>query len=177
MAAVQTIFRLNADAILDKIDRDHQRAFIRLGGYIRTVARRSMRRTKNKNTPAFPAPHPPRARIGTIRDLVAFAYDASRKELVVGPEYSRLRGGAGRPPAKGKTTVPNLQEKGGTLTVGPQGMILTKSVGKGDRRRVIQETRFKPGQKISIPARPFMAPALEMAAQEEKLKKYWEAIA
>lgn len=173
-ATTTTTFRLDAAALLDKIDEDHRRAFIRLGGYIRTTARRSMRRTKNKNLPAFPAPQPPRARLGTIRDLYQFAYDTAKKRLVAGPEVTTKQGR--KPPVLSSTLPTHIQEAGGNVKVGPKGMVLSRSIGRG-KNKTVQETTFAPGQTIRIPARPYSAPALERAIREEKLKKYWEAIA
>lgn len=171
-AVVQTQFWLNSKAILDKIDEDHRRAFLRFGAFIRTVARRSMRRTKNPQLKSDPG-GPPYARRGQVRDLLLFAYDANRKELVVGPKLFQPP----KPLMKASTTVPNALEQGGTAVALPPGFTLTKKQGRGKSAKVQEKTFIAPGTSIPIAPRPFMQPALNIAIREDKLKRYWEAIA
>jgi hypothetical protein len=164
----------------------------RVGGFIRTVARRSMRSGGKKRKASMPG-DPPRYqtkdKVATLRNI-QYGYEPARQSVVVGPvklnqkQYLNGRLSSG--------TVPALHEFGGTA-----GMLekeITAIIGRGaagrdERGRYTQgaaiwgkkwvpvgRRRPKPGQRTrtrvaKYPARPFMAPALVEA--QKKFPQLW----
>lgn len=68
-------------SVLDAMDESTRRGMMRTGGYLRKVARNSM---KSARGPAAPG-NPPNVHEGQLKNLLFFAYDAAKKTLVVGP--------------------------------------------------------------------------------------------
>jgi hypothetical protein len=102
------------------------------------------RRSMRRRKKASAPGNPPSVHVGTIKRLLTFGYDLVQQTAVVGPELftSNTAGGAA-----------NLDRPGpGTLELG--GRIETHK-----------------GQRATIEPRPFMTPALEVAAA--KLPEYW----
>lgn len=160
-----------------------QAAFLnRAGGYVRRVARNSMKKKgKARNngqklvgkararwekevhdTPSSPAGTPPYVHsdsdVTTLRNI-QYGLGDDRESVIVGPlrlnQKSTING------VKASGTVPALHEFGGTRT------ILEKRVGRNwvpmGRRKP------RPGQPVrkrqaNYPARPYMKPALEKTA-------------
>jgi len=133
------------------VDAAALRAMARFGAYVRTAARRSIRPRKAVSQ----AGQPPTSRLGLLRDLILFGYDASSESTVVGP--ARLNG-------RGDGSAPGLLERGGTrraragravyFTNDPGRDANGKFVSDGKRRVVLDGTlKYRP--------RPYMAPALE----------------
>lgn len=73
----------------------------RFGSYVRTVAKRSIRKRKGSSAPGSP-PHGHGQEL--LRRFIFFAYDKPKNSVVIGP--TRINGGAGEAPA--------LEEYGGT---------------------------------------------------------------
>lgn len=76
------------------------RALSKIGAFVRQRARTSIRKS---NSPPVPG-QPPRSRIGTLRNLLYFAYDPDAQTVVVGPA------------AVGVAEAPRLLEEGGEVT-------------------------------------------------------------
>lgn len=53
----------------------------RVGGYTRTVARNSMKKSKAASKPG----QPPHVHVGTLKNLLFFAFDFATNSMVVGP--------------------------------------------------------------------------------------------
>lgn len=68
-------------AIITAMSVAERKAMMRTGGYLRKVARNSMRKKKG---PAKPG-EPPHVHVGHIKNLLFFAYDTQTGSLVVGP--------------------------------------------------------------------------------------------
>lgn len=117
--------------VLTEAQARHKKTCARFGAFVRTVARRSMRRTKKVSAPG----DPPSAHVGLIRDLLFFAWDAATESVVIGPVAAN----------KG-TNAPALLELGGETTI-------TIRAGVGLDRDKVRRKR------VTIAARPFMAPA------------------
>lgn len=146
-------FFFDRAAVVKAAGRAKTSALSRFGGYVRSVARRSMRRRKNGVSAAG---QPPFAKSGELRDLLFFAYDPKTGTVVVGP--LGFRG----------SDVPSLHEFGGTANGDGRVMYLKDSPGrdasgrfvsKGLRRVVLKGT-------LRYPARPYMRPALAVAASK-----------
>jgi hypothetical protein len=67
--------------VLAAMDEAAVRGMKRTGGYLRKVARNSMK----KRAGASPPGQPPNVHVGTIKSLLFFAFDPATKTLVVGP--------------------------------------------------------------------------------------------
>jgi len=174
-ATVKTTMRINDGALLALVDEGQRRALMRLGGFIRVTAQRSMRRVHPKSGKASPPGEPPRARIGFIRLKVEFGYDTRMKRLVVGPEQVRRSNSPNLP--KWELGVPNLMEFGGQVRVGPDGWwILGWKGKKKSTLRLDTEAKLEPGTIMHFPPRPYMKPAFDKAVNQEKLKQFWEAL-
>jgi hypothetical protein len=146
-------FFFDRPAVMRAAGRAKTAALARFAGYVRSVARRSMRRRKGGTS----APgQPPFAHSGEIRDLLFFAYEPRTGTFVVGPLGFRTKGGV---------TVPELHEKGGTRTAYKGETITVKNpIGRDPttgRFFSRGSHRVKITGTIKYPARPFMAPALK----------------
>lgn len=94
-------FFLDRKAVIDAVGKGNVVALARAGGYIRTLARRSMRPGGKKNATAPPGT-PPRYHAKNLRDLIFFALFGSG--VRIGPVKFR------------KGEAPALLEFGGTAT-------------------------------------------------------------
>lgn len=88
-------------------DKATRRNLSRMGAFVRTRAKTSMRKGRGVSEPG----EPPRAHVGLIRKFVLFAYEAARKAVVIGP--ARLSGVIGN--------APEALEHGGTSEVHVRG--------------------------------------------------------
>lgn len=188
-------FFFDRKAVQDAIGKDMAARFLRIGGNIRTIARRSMRPAGKKDRSSKPG-EAPRVRKGQLKDLLFFAWDPSTKSLVVGP--------AKFPGAKGKN-VPSVLERGGVLgyvknrrrrkrTLGGSGEIRiggrqaknTKVIGgfsvtfarlrtsaQVDKANRLNAFLYGPEYwpAGAIQARPYMGPAL--AKSREQYRSIW----
>lgn len=91
-------FFFDRKVVIDAVGRASATALARGGALVRTIARRSMRRRKKSS----PAGSPPSVHVGTMKDLLFFAYDPATTTTVVGPAKFG-----------GKAEAPNLNEFGG----------------------------------------------------------------
>jgi len=182
-SGLRVAFRIDDEELIGLVSDNARRALMRLGGWIRTTARRSMRKADRlRGKPSEPG-SPPKARLGFIKLKVEFAYDKNKKALVVGPE---IRKESNRKSPRTERGVPNLMEFGGEEVVGPKGWWIF--TWKGSQKittlsgRVIRQAKLKdkvflkPGTRMRFPARPFMRPAFAKAQSQEKLKSFWEAL-
>ena len=90
---------LDTQKVLTKADKATRRAFHRWGGLVRTIAKRSIRKSKKSAEPG----QPPRSHSGELRNLIFYALTPDN-EAVVGPLPF------GKEPAAG------LLEHGGMVT-------------------------------------------------------------
>ena len=137
---------LDREAVIKRTDRAKRRAMSRVGGFMRTTARRSMRKRKKPSPPG----RPPSSHQGDLRRHLYFAYEPERETVVVGPVgFSR-------------SDTPAVLERGGSVRVRnrlvPVGRGVTRGAGgrfQSNRRMV----RFS--GSLRIKARPYMGPANE----------------
>jgi hypothetical protein len=88
-------------SVVNAVDRAQRSALSRIGAFVRTRARSSMRKRKKSAA----AGSPPSVHEGGIKRLLFFGYDAANSSVVVGPVTYR------------KGDAPNLLEFGGTTTI------------------------------------------------------------
>lgn len=91
-------------AVVSRLDAAERRVFSRFGAFVRSDARRSMRRTKS-GKPSKPG-RPPRVDVGFLKEFLYFIYEPREHEVLIGPV---LLAGSGS-----STPVPGLHEHGGT---------------------------------------------------------------
>lgn len=181
-AEFKTTFRIDDERLIGLVGNDARRALMRLGGWIRVTAQRSMRRVDPATGKPSRPGDAPRAREGILRLKVEFAYDTKTNRLVVGPEIVR-RNNKGQP--ESPNGVPNLMEFGGFAVVGPYGWWIvgwkyqkqTDLQGNKSKKLVqYSKTELKPGERLTYLPRPFMRPAFKKSQDQEKLKQFWEAL-
>ena len=142
----------DSDVVLKSMDRTLRRNMSKLGAYVRTRARSSLRYRKAPSPPGQPpSVHKTTTRLkknrktgvtkrqpsSPFRDLIFFAYDKDSQSMVAGPVIF---------PSARKKGTPKRLEYGGTTT--------------GKRRGVAVTLNYEP--------RPTMHPALE-----QELPKFW----
>ena len=90
--------------VLDALDAGERRVLNRIGAFIRSDARRSMRKAGPQTPPSTP-PSPPRARKGQIKKFLFYWYDRALHDVVVGPILL---------PGQ-RIAVPGIHEHGGRI--------------------------------------------------------------
>lgn len=85
--------------VMAMVDAKRRRALSKFGAFVRRKARSSIRKRKKLSEPGSP----PSSHVGTLKNLIYFAYDTSRNSVVVGPT-----------PFRGKAVAPALLERGGS---------------------------------------------------------------
>lgn len=95
---------LDTAKVQKAVDAGKRRVLSRLGAFVRTRARSSIRKRKKPSPPG----QPPSSHAGQLR-LIFFAWDDSAKSLVVGPIAFQPRG-------EEAGLVPRLMEQGGETT-------------------------------------------------------------
>lgn len=118
---------LDRPAVQDALTRANKRVLGKAGAFVRTSARRSIRKRKAVSQPGSP----PSSHNGLLRDGIVFGYDAARETVVVGPRKLRTRGGDGTPTALefGGT----LQRKGELRTYRPRPFMRPALEGEADK--------------------------------------------
>lgn len=95
----------NTERVKRAVGAAERRVLSRYGAYVRSDARKSLRRRKSSSDPG----QPPRVHTKPGLRFILFAYDFRKGSVVIGPV--RLHGGT----TYGQTTVPELMEFGGTV--------------------------------------------------------------
>lgn len=154
-------------AVQRSVDRGRRRAHIRIGGFLRTVARRSIRKRKGVSEPG----KPPHSHTGLLRNHIYFAHDPGAESVVIGPALLATRDDDGKPVSG---TVPQVLEQGGAIRV--------REVRRGNRWARARSKRAAEGKPTrfvtaDVKPRPFMGPALEQARQADKLAEFWKDVA
>ncbi|MEM1213784.1 MAG: hypothetical protein AAGI68_15960 [Planctomycetota bacterium] len=144
---------IDREVVLSRTTRAERRVMIRVGGRIRTWARRSIRPRSTRRRPeqiSQPG-DPPFSKTGFLKQLIFFSYDPQESRVVIGPAKSNsAKADRGIGP-----TVPELLEHGGRITV--KRTRKPKRAGEGNRRR----SRYRSYQvTLDYPERPYMRPAL-----------------
>lgn len=140
--------RANVQGMMDEATL---KALSKAGAYIRRSARSSLRRRKKTSAPGSPPSVHSDDPVVTLKNIL-FYYDQPTKSVVIGP--LALNSAIAR--QRSSSTVPQLQEFGGTAT---------RKRGRG----------FDPQKRVQVltyPARPFMGPALER--ETAKIPSFWK---
>jgi len=129
-------FFFDRQRVLDMADKATVKRLSRIGAYVMTAARQSLKTRRGSSDPGTP----PHSHLGLVKRLLVFKYDPGSRSVVIGPEL------VDRPKFYGGMSVPFLLEKGGTF-------VRDKKRASG---RVVRQT-------VTYPARPFMGPARDKA--------------
>jgi hypothetical protein len=155
------------EAILRAVDAAKRREMGHFGGYVRKVAKHSMKHRRGYSDPGTP----PSRHVGLISTLLFYSYDAASDSVVIGPVLS---GGK----REGATTVPELMEHGGRVrrkvTRGLLGALYSARHSTPRTAGMFKALRPKLGQRVTMryPARPFMGPAFQAAT--DRLEPFWK---
>lgn len=91
------------ERVINALTREEHKAFSKIGAYIRTRARRSIRKRKKSSRPG----QPPHSHSGELRKGILFAYDPDAHGVVVGAYRMNSKAG----------NAPEILEYGGTTKV------------------------------------------------------------
>ena len=103
-------------AVIDAVSRAKRKVLSRMGAFIRTAARSSIRKRKGVSAPGSP----PHSHTGLLKRFIFFGYDPQTDSVVIGPAKLNKGGEA-----------PHVLEFGGTTVVEKRRLS-----GKHERRRV-----------------------------------------
>jgi hypothetical protein len=95
-------FFFDRKAVTSRVDKSTARVLSKMGAFVRTRAKGSIRKRKKISDPGSP----PSSHAGHLKNFIYFAYEPQRESVVVGPT---LFGGA-----KSAGKAPGLLEFGGT---------------------------------------------------------------
>ena len=182
---VDATFHLNSDKVKRMIGAKTRRGLSRAGGYLRTTAKRSIRKKAGASAPG----EPPHSHSGLLKNSIFYRYDPGSKSVIVGPELlHKPRTGTlkslefGGPVPGYDRPAPKIGDLGiiSFSQVNPRhsaakGPKTVKAWGKTYEvqyarirndamlRRVRENERkiFGDSRNVTIAERPFMRPALE----------------
>jgi hypothetical protein len=152
--AVKATF-LDRAEISGAIDAGTRRALSKFGAFVRRRSRSSIRKRKKASKPG----KPPSSHIGTLKNLIFFAFDPAVKSVVTGPVLSGKPSGA-----------PETLEYSGAATIRERVKSARKARSKAQAkayRKLVKDGRLTPSARqyttrvIRVDARPFMNPAFQ----------------
>lgn len=176
-------------AVIEAVEKGRASALSKIGGFVRTSARRSMRKArrmkeseltenqlavfkaaggKRENLPykSSEPGEPPRFRKGSLKNGIFFAYDPKTKSVVAGPVKFEVAGDAAANLEYGGTseiTVVELDKspRKGRKASGKQleAFLRKRAAGTLPLRSVSRKRKVR----AKIAKRPYMSPALEKA--------------
>lgn len=153
---------LDRKIVMEAIGKANAAVLAKQGAYVRTVAKRLMKKAKGASKPG----EPPHEHLGYLDKLMFFAFDSHTKTVVVGP--TRLSGRDGK--------VPRTLEHGGPVVI--KGVLDYRGrfkplylLPKEVRLAALSSGRYVT-KTVIIKPRPYMLPALMIA--KSKLTGFWE---
>ncbi len=166
-------------AIVDqRLAKQEARAMSRIGAFIRTSAKQSIRRRKSVSQPGSPPSAHSSDKIATLKNIPlcvrsAKAFGCCRTSETE-PSQSRLD-------QLWNITVPRLMEAGGVVVIKEERWKPTREKEypwrRRDLRRKGSENKEYRQRRAIYKARPFMAPALERERRNGKLINAWKEMA
>lgn len=100
MSGGRSFVFFDAKEIMATVDKATRQNLSKFGAYVRSDARRSIRKRKKPSAPY----KPPSSHVGTLKKGILFGYDKARDSVVVGPVKNRS-GNAAQALEHGGTTV------------------------------------------------------------------------
>lgn len=146
----------DSDLVTSRMSRTTLISFRKIGGNVRLIARRSLRKRKKASAPG----EPPSSHEGSLRERIFFIWDPQTQSVTIGPErFNHIYFDGDGKPLNG--AVPGVLEEGGEI----QRLEFQRSDGSWTRADFRSRRRWagRPRRfvNLSIAARPFMVPALE----------------
>lgn len=186
LKAIKSRF-LDRPEIIAAVGKKNATAMARVGGFIMTTARRSIRegrkfKTRKRRTRQGNLPKP-RSWVGTLKNKIFFWYDTGQKDLYVGPEIFPPKNPQAVPTSVNQAgrnvTVPSLLEFGGKSRNIGFDVIDTRKLKRkkrSSRRKSAQSTQkrtlikrdgpklyFSRAGTTSLSPFPYMRPAMDTA--------------
>jgi hypothetical protein len=96
-------FFFDRQAVTSRVDRATVRVLSKMGAFVRTRAKGSIRKRKRVSEPGSP----PSSHTGQLKNFIFFAYEPQAKSVVVGPIKLNMK----------SANAPSLLEFGGTSVV------------------------------------------------------------
>lgn len=162
---------LNVNRAAQASERAERRFLFRFGGYVRKVARRSIKKAKY----IYSKPgDPPRGKLGWLRESIEFSVERDQRSVIIGPEARKTRT---------PQNAAKLHEFGGTANRRAQRVLIPKrelrsSSGVPPKERPRSVPWDKKLAWVFVPAkrkyeeRPYMGPALKKGADKPQ-SDFW----
>ena len=195
MIAMKCTVNFDAGAVNAAVKRGNVSSLGQAGAYVRGIAMRSIKVDPN----SAPAGHQPYTREGRLKKGIVYAVERANDAAVIGPTASEVglighthEFGGVEPPK----TPPVLRQNNWLLRLGGHGPIRTTGgghrfarlltvdqviraeqigaqlIGAAQEQLIEKLTKYV-GKPRHYPARPFMAPALEIAIASGRLPQLW----
>lgn len=162
--------------IENRLAAKERRAMSKIGSYIRTSARTSLRRRKGTSPPGSPPSVHSTDKIATLKNIL-FGYQPSSHSVIAGPVG--LNQFNYESSAQASRPIPAIMEHGGTVAIHEERW---KTIG-GNSRWYRRDMRRSPSDRklyrvriANYQPRPFMAPALERERKNGKLIEAWKEL-
>ena len=139
--------------VVASTDKATRRNLSKFGAFTRKTSKRSIRKRKRISQPG----KPPSSHESTLKRLIFFGYDPSKRSVVIGPLQKR----SGRSGAN----VPRTLEEGGRI---PFLTFQNARISKRSGRVRVDVVRK---QNLFIKARPYMGPAFKK--EQSKTSSIW----
>lgn len=164
--------KFNRRAVKKRSDETSVDALYKAGAYLRTTARRSIR----KSPKASQKGKPPHSRRGQLRTAIVFAVDEKKLIALVGPSASLISDIAKYHEFGGVQTKKSKRKKYRVGSVGPVGMqgdmprfALLKTQKQVEKAKFVDHVLWKEAdlsKTRKYPRRPFMGPAMQMSTKQ-----------
>lgn len=154
---VQHLF-LDSVKVQAVMDKQTVKALNRIGGTIRLIARRSIRKRKKSSQPGSPPSSHTNNSVVSLKNILYHA-DLNNSTVIIGPVLLN---------ARSDSTVPQVLEFGGRQAISEKqvrGKWMTGKARRGEPSRV---------RTVRYDKRPFMRPALLTAVEKGTLPKEWK---
>lgn len=155
LGATTNLF-FDSPRVIAAVDVATRRAMSKMGAFVRTRARSSIRKRKKPSPPGSP----PSSHVGTLRNLLFFAFDPVTYSVVVGPVLLGRRPDAVPGTLEAGAVVPRVVRE--PL---PAARRATKRQAAAYRRLLKEGRLVRPPVRLrtvaaAYPPRPYMGPAL-----------------
>jgi hypothetical protein len=179
MIDVQVTTQFNRPRVMRALSLGRAKALNHIGGYVRLVAQRSIK--KGKRGPSLPG-RPPHSQIGTLRTHIYYSYDERSASVIIGPSKVIMQRDSYGQPMAGMT-VPQVLEKGGAIGI-PEPIKRAPRVkrprGPRELARIREWYQDNPRpvkhRYAAVAARPYMVPAMHIGMQAKALQEAWRNV-
>ena len=93
MIKINTRTFFTSAKVLRLLDKKTHGVLKQFGSFVRTTAKRSIRRVGKKGSPSAPG-QPPKSRKGLLKNFIFYGFDRGRRSVVIGPQKLNIKGKA-----------------------------------------------------------------------------------